>query len=79
MVLDQDVGKSALPEAGVPAALAGAVSYQMLGAVAGDLLAQGYSVIFDSPCFYEEPLDTMRPAAVRVREALPYVKAAAGT
>jgi predicted kinase len=57
IVIDHDVTKSGLLEANVPAAIAGAASYSVLNAVARHLLQQGYSVIFDSPCFYEELLE----------------------
>lgn len=56
VVIDHDVTKSALLAAEVPVALAGRASYQLLDALARHLLKQGHSVIFDSPCFYEELL-----------------------
>lgn len=52
VVLNSDVLKSALLDAGVPWQLAGPGAYQALGAQAGDLLAQGRSVILDSPSHY---------------------------
>ncbi len=57
VVIDHDVTKSALLEGNVPAASAGAASYSVLNAIARHLLEQRYSVIFDSPCFYEELLE----------------------
>jgi predicted kinase len=57
VVIDHDVTKSALLEANVPAASAGAASYSVLNAMARHLLQQRHSVIFDSPCFYVELLD----------------------
>src|SRR2546423_608664 len=56
-VIDHDVTKSALLAADVPAAIAGRASYAVLDALAQHLLAQRHSVIFDSPCFYEELLE----------------------
>ena len=56
VVIDHDITKSALLAADVPVALAGRASYQVLNALAGHLLQQGHSVIFDSPCFYTELL-----------------------
>jgi len=56
VVIDHDITKSALLAADMAASLAGRASYQVLNAVARDLLQQGHSVIFDSPCFYEELL-----------------------
>jgi predicted kinase len=50
VVLDHDVSKSALLGADVPVALAGRASYEVLLALAAQLLRQGFSVIFDSPC-----------------------------
>jgi predicted kinase len=57
VVIDHDITKSALLAADVPVASAGRASYLVLEALARDLLAQGYSVIFDSPCFYVELLE----------------------
>jgi predicted kinase len=57
VVIDHDVTKSALLEASVPVAIAGAASYQVLNAMARHLLHQGYNVIFDSPCLYVELLE----------------------
>lgn len=57
IIIDHDVTKSALLEAGVPVAIAGRASYEVLGAVAQHLLSQGHNVIFDSPCYYEELLE----------------------
>jgi predicted kinase len=57
VVIDHDVTKSALLEAGASASFAGAASYQVLHAVAQHLLGQGHSVVFDSPCFYVELLE----------------------
>jgi predicted kinase len=57
VVIDHDVTKSALLAADVPVDLAGAASYQVLGAMAQHLLSQGFHVIFDSPCYYRELLE----------------------
>jgi predicted kinase len=57
VVIDHDVVKSALLTADVPVNLAGSASYQVLGAIAQHLLRQGFHVIFDSPCYYEELLE----------------------
>lgn len=57
VVIDHDVTKSALLVAAVPADLAGRASYGVLDALARHLLQQGHSVIFDSPCFYQELLE----------------------
>jgi len=57
-VLDHDVTKSALLGAGVATTIAGHASYQALLALARSLLDQGVSVVLDSPCYYQELLDT---------------------
>jgi predicted kinase len=57
VVIDHDVVKSTLLAADLPSALAGSVSYQVLGAMAQHLLRQGCHVIFDSPCYYQELLE----------------------
>lgn len=57
VIIDHDITKSALLDAAVPVALAGHASYLVLDALARHLLHQGHSVIFDSPCFYQELLE----------------------
>lgn len=52
VILNSDVVKSALLDAGVPWKLAGPAAYRALADLAGDLLAQGASVILDSPSHY---------------------------
>lgn len=57
VVLDHDITKSALLDADISITVAGKASYLVLEAMAQHLLGQGFSVIFDSPCFYEELLE----------------------
>jgi predicted kinase len=52
VVLDNDVIKSAILDAGVEWTLAGPAAYEVLFALAADLLSQGRSVILDSPSHY---------------------------
>ena len=52
VVVDHEVTKTALLDADVPVAVAGYASYMVLDAVARHVLQQGFSVVFDSPCFY---------------------------
>ena len=62
-VVDKDTLKSPMLEAGVPEAIAGRASYDLLFEVGKDLLIrQGFSVILDSPAGY--------PAVVRRAETL---------
>ena len=56
VVVDTDVLKSALVEGGVPVTDAGRPTYLAALALAGDLLAQGRSVVLDSPCRYPDLL-----------------------
>lgn len=57
VVIDHDITKTALLEWDIPVEHAGRASYGVLHALAEDLLTQGRSVIFDSPCFYADLLD----------------------
>ena len=50
--LDKDILSSALIRAGVAPDLQGPGAYESLREVARSLMAQGYSVILDSPCFW---------------------------
>lgn len=57
VVLDYDVLKSALLDAGTPANTAGSYAYATLRKTAASLLAQRFRVVLDSPCYYQELLD----------------------
>jgi len=52
VILNSDIVKSALLDAGVAWKLAGPAAYQALFSLADDLLAHGHSVIVDSPSHY---------------------------
>jgi len=61
IVVDHDIVKSALLESldakQVGAKTTGSISYDIEWALIDFHLSQGHSVIFDSPCFYEEMLE----------------------
>ena len=63
VVVDTDVLKSALIDGGVAVAVAGRPAYLAALALAEDLLAQGRSVVVDSPCRYPALLDAGRDIA----------------
>lgn len=63
VVVDTDVLKSSVIDSGVAVADAGRVTYAAALALAGDLLAQGRGVILDSPCRYQELLESGRQVA----------------
>ncbi len=65
VVLDHDVTKSALLTAGISEVDAGRASYAVLSALSEQMLLQGCSVIFDSPCLYAELLQRGMAAAER--------------
>ena len=58
VVLNTDVLKSSIIHSRVPSAAAGAVTYAATLALAQDLLEQGRGVLLDSPCRYQELLDS---------------------
>ncbi|MEJ7833411.1 MAG: ATP-binding protein [Nocardioides sp.] len=68
--LDHDVVKSALLETG-SFADSGPASYEVLIALAEDLLGQGHSVVIDSPCWYDELLASGQSLGARV--GVPYL------
>jgi predicted kinase len=53
VVLDKDVLKTAALEGGATEKLASGVAYETFFALAGHLLGQGWSVVLDSPSFWE--------------------------
>ena len=62
VVLDKDLLKSGLLHAGMEDPVAGATSYDLFFALASDVLAQGRSVVLDSPVFW--PIVEERSQAV---------------
>jgi predicted kinase len=70
VVLDTDVAKSAMVSRDVPFAAAGPATYAVVLVLAGDLLAQGRSVVVDSPCRYPELLASGQ--AVAAGAGVPY-------
>ncbi|MEM7127428.1 MAG: ATP-binding protein [Chloroflexota bacterium] len=74
IIIDHDVTKSALLGAEIPPSDAGRASYAVLNALARDLLSQGRSVIFDSPCFYENLLRQGQQLAKEFGAAYRYVE-----
>jgi predicted kinase len=63
VVVDTDVLKSSIIDSGVSTAAAGRVTYATALALAGDLLVQGRGVLLDSPCRYQELLESGRELA----------------
>ena len=70
VVIDKDVLKSAALAAGVDEAQAGAVAYEAMFAQGGHLLGQDWSVILDSPSFWETIPE--KGAAIAADRHLPY-------
>lgn len=64
-VLDKDVIKSALLTGFHDSSRAGSMAYQMLPALADDLVGQGFSVVVDSPGYFEDFLLRMERVAQR--------------
>lgn len=63
VVVDTDVLKSSIVGSGVPVGAAGPVTYGAALALARDLLEQGRTVVLDSPCRYQQLLDSGRREA----------------
>jgi len=74
IVLDHDVLKSALLKNGVETQKAGGASYGSLRALAGSILEQGFSVILDHPCYYDQILHGGMQVAERTAAAYRYIE-----
>lgn len=74
VIIDHDVTKTALLEAGVSAEVAGRASYEVLKALSRHLLSQGQSIIFDSPCFYQELLEHGQSLAAEFTAEYRYIE-----
>jgi predicted kinase len=56
VAVDHDVIKTAILTAGCPFEQAGRTSYDVMLALAEELVGQGHQVVLDSPCYYHELL-----------------------
>jgi predicted kinase len=74
IIIDHDITKSTLLKAHLPDAIAGKASYLVLGALAQDLLRQGFNVILDSPCFYDELLARGQQIAREAKSQYLYIE-----
>ncbi|MER7246100.1 AAA family ATPase [Kribbella sp. NPDC000426] len=75
VVVDLDVIRSAALDGGVPVEESGPVAYPVMFALARNLLDQGFNVVIDSPCGYDEILVTGRAMADERGVAYKYVEA----
>jgi predicted kinase len=74
VVVDLDVIRSAALDGGVPVEASGRVAYPVMFALTRSLLDQGLSVVIDSPCGYDEILETGREMASERGVAYKYVE-----
>ena len=70
IVLDKDVLKSAALEAGADEKLASGIAYDTFFALAGHLLGQGWTVVLDSPSFWETI--PQRGSKIATQRHIPY-------
>ena len=74
IVLDHDDTKTAIKAAGIADALAGKASYEVLKALSTRFLAERHSVVFDSPCLYDELLHHGTSIAATCNAAYRYIE-----
>jgi hypothetical protein len=74
IVLDLDVVKTAALDAGSEWGMAGRVAYNALHRLAGSLLAQGRSVVLDSPCRFSFIVEAGTAAAEAAGAVYGYVE-----
>lgn len=74
VVVDHDVTKSALLNPAISVSNPGHASYLVLDAIARSLLQQGFSVIFDSPCFYDDLLKRGQTLAAEAGATYAYIE-----
>ena len=70
VVIDKDVLKTAALEAGADEKLASGVAYDTFFALANHLLGQGWSIVLDSPSFWETILK--RGSEIAAERHVPY-------
>ncbi|WUJ74404.1 AAA family ATPase [Kribbella soli] len=74
VVVDLDVIRSAVLDGGVSIEASGRVAYPVMYSLARSVLDQGLSVVIDSPCGYDEILETGRTIADERGVAYKYVE-----
>lgn len=74
VVVDHDAVKTAVLDGGTGFEAAGRIAYSVTLTVAGGLLEQGWSVVIDSPCFYQQLLDAGQALADRHGAIYRYVE-----
>jgi predicted kinase len=74
VVVDLDVIRSAVLDGGVSVEASGRVAYPVMFSLARSVLDQGLSVVIDSPCGYDEILETGRAIADERGVAYKYVE-----
>ncbi|MEO6503822.1 MAG: AAA family ATPase [Jatrophihabitantaceae bacterium] len=72
--IDYDIVKSALLAEGSEFLNAGRTGYRVVTSLAESFLGQGHSVIIDSPCFYQELLDSGESIARRQNAQYLYIE-----
>jgi predicted kinase len=74
IVVDLDIVRSAVLDGGVPVEDSGRAAYPTVYALTRSLLDQGFSVVIDSPCQYEEIVATGQEIAGKRGAAYRYVE-----
>ncbi|MCG7344679.1 ATP-binding protein [Sporosarcina sp. ACRSL] len=78
VIIDHDIVKSALlhsiEDTPIDGKLAGKISYNIDWSLIEFHLSQGHSVVFDSPCLYEEMVDRGTSLAKKYNAAYKYVE-----
>lgn len=74
VIIDYDIVKTAALEAGCSWDLAGAVGYGASRAIANSLLAQGTSVILDSPCRFQQIIDEGTAIATKNKAVFAFIE-----
>jgi predicted kinase len=65
VVIDHDDTKSAILSKGIEDNLSGQASYEVIKVLVDRFLADGHTVVIDSPCLYQELLDFGQSQAIR--------------
>ncbi|TCC58055.1 hypothetical protein E0H73_27320 [Kribbella pittospori] len=74
IVVDLDVIRSAVLDGGVPGEASGRAAYPVMYALTRSFMDQGFSVVIDSPCQYDEIVATGREIADERGIAYKYVE-----
>lgn len=78
VVLDRDVIKNSMLEAGIEGQILADASYKVVFELASDLLGKGLNVIIDTPCYYQDIINNGQEICLKNNSKYKYIECIVG-